>query len=114
MAHCRDAWGVWDYAPEMDDNKGTSLVVVNSEKGEQYLEEIAQHMVIKQIDEEEAFRVNQAYFIAKEKDPNRESVLYEIKNRGYQKYESLLRQQAIKKKIIRFAKKALEKSMRYM
>lgn len=105
-----DAWGVWDYAPEMDDNKGTSLVIVNTGIGEKYLKEIEQHLIIKQINEAEAFRMNPAYLCSKEKDSKRETILEEIKNRGYKKYENLLKQQTIKKKIILLAKKALGKS----
>ena len=30
-----DFWGIENIAPEMDDNKGTSLVIINSEKGKQ-------------------------------------------------------------------------------
>ena len=32
-----DGWGIWNYKPEWDDDKGTSCVVVLSEKGKQWL-----------------------------------------------------------------------------
>lgn len=35
-----DFWGIQNVMPEMDDNKGTSLVLVHSEKGRQLLNEI--------------------------------------------------------------------------
>lgn len=28
-----DYWGVWDYSPELDDNNGTSVVMIHTEKG---------------------------------------------------------------------------------
>lgn len=45
-----DYWGVWDIQPEMDDNQGTSLVLIHSEKGKNLFESIRN-----QIDVEEAF-----------------------------------------------------------
>ena len=33
-----DYWKIWKYYPEFDDNKGVSLVMVNSEKGKQIYE----------------------------------------------------------------------------
>ena len=30
-----DCWGIWDIAPEFDDNQGTSLLLIHSEKGRQ-------------------------------------------------------------------------------
>lgn len=35
-----DAWGISDTMPEMDDDKGTSLILVNSEKGARLLSQI--------------------------------------------------------------------------
>lgn len=35
-----DFWGVWNYYPKFDDDKGVSLVAVNSEKGEKYFGEL--------------------------------------------------------------------------
>ena len=35
-----DFWGVQNHLPELDDNKGTSLVCVNTEKGARFLEKI--------------------------------------------------------------------------
>ena len=35
-----DFWGVGNYYPEFDDDKGVSLVIVNSEKGEKYFGEL--------------------------------------------------------------------------
>lgn len=35
-----DFWGVGNYYPEFDDDKGVSVVVVNSDKGEKYFDEL--------------------------------------------------------------------------
>lgn len=43
-----DAWGISDTMPEMDDDKGTSLIIVNSEKGAQLLSQIQSRLNCKQ------------------------------------------------------------------
>lgn len=44
-----DFWGIGKLFPEMDDDKGTSLVIVHTEKGKDYLNRI-QKCVIKEVD----------------------------------------------------------------
>lgn len=41
-----DFWGIEDCAPELDDNKGTSLVLVNSEKGKALLAQCRQDLPV--------------------------------------------------------------------
>ena len=55
-----DFWGIWDLHPEMDDNKGTSLVLVQSKLGEIVMEQIRERLVIKPVTLEEASRQNPA------------------------------------------------------
>ena len=45
-----DCWGVEDHTPHMDDNKGTSVVVVNSEKGEELVKLISPNIVCCDVD----------------------------------------------------------------
>ncbi len=44
-----DLWGAESIAPDLDDNKGTSLVMVSSEKGKQLFEEIEADLEYRQI-----------------------------------------------------------------
>ena len=53
-----DFWGIENIAPEMDDDKGTSLVIINSEKGKKIFEQIKDKINYKQVDFEEAIRYN--------------------------------------------------------
>lgn len=55
-----DFWGIWDIAPEMDDNKGTSEVLVQSERGAALLQSISAQLVVKPVTLEEASSQNQA------------------------------------------------------
>ena len=40
-----DAWGVGDILPDMDDDGGTSLILVNSEKGQALLEQVQSSLI---------------------------------------------------------------------
>lgn len=43
-----DFWGIWNIDPEMDDNKGTSLVITHSKKGEELLDTLSSQIITKQ------------------------------------------------------------------
>lgn len=55
-----DFWGIWDIAPEMDDNKGTSVVLVQSPRGADMLAQISGRLALQAVTLEEASRQNQA------------------------------------------------------
>lgn len=66
-----DFWGVWNIHPEMNDNKGTSLVIVNSEKGEELLNCIANQVEIIETDVNEAVKFNSAAIKSVPHNPKR-------------------------------------------
>lgn len=43
-----DYWDIWDQIPDMDDNKGTSLVFVYSVKGKEIFDEVKINVFIRQ------------------------------------------------------------------
>ncbi|WP_157882680.1 Coenzyme F420 hydrogenase/dehydrogenase, beta subunit C-terminal domain [Thermoclostridium stercorarium] len=53
-----DFWGIQNILPEMDDDKGTSLIFINSMKGQAVFEEIKDSLVYKEVDIEQAVRYN--------------------------------------------------------
>ncbi len=55
-----DFWGIWDIAPEMDDNKGTSVVLVQSAKGAALMGEISDRLRLKEVSLEQASLQNPA------------------------------------------------------
>lgn len=67
-----DFWGIENVAPEMDDDRGTSLVIINSEKGKKIFEQIKDKINYKQVDFEEAIRYNPSMTTSVKPDPNRE------------------------------------------
>ena len=53
-----DLWGVEDITPELDDNRGTSLIFINSEVGDRCFESIAKEITFKEIPFVEAIKGN--------------------------------------------------------
>lgn len=73
-----DFWGIWDIAPEMDDNKGTSVVLVQSLRGATLLERISERLVLKQVTLEEASRQNSSMVKSLTPNPERRNALQQI------------------------------------
>ncbi|OPJ55311.1 Coenzyme F420 hydrogenase/dehydrogenase, beta subunit C-terminal domain [Alkalithermobacter paradoxus] len=67
-----DFWGIGNILPEMDDDKGTSLVFINSEKGRKIFNSISGDMKFKEVDIYEAVKYNSAAIKSVQKNPNRE------------------------------------------
>jgi coenzyme F420-reducing hydrogenase beta subunit len=53
-----DLWGAWVFLPEMFDDKGTSLLFVNSDKGKQLLGGIREDIVISEVARQKAIEWN--------------------------------------------------------
>lgn len=53
-----DFWGVWDMTPEMFDDKGTSLLFINSQKGEKILSSVKDFLICFNVDEKRAISYN--------------------------------------------------------
>ena len=55
-----DFWGIQNVCPDMDDDKGTSLVIVHSEKGEVILKALSEKMNCREVDFKKATQSNSA------------------------------------------------------
>lgn len=55
-----DFWGIQNMLPEMDDNKGTSLIFVNSYSGQSMLNKIKDTALCKEVDINQAVKYNSA------------------------------------------------------
>lgn len=53
-----DFWGIEAIVPEMSDDKGTSLLIVNSEKGNRLLARVLQNLVLQPVELEKAISCN--------------------------------------------------------
>lgn len=105
-----DFWGIWDIDPEMDDDKGTSLILVHSEKGNSLIEQISQRIRIKTVELNQASRDNMAMLKSIKHKKERKVILETISNSEFQPLQKLMPQQARWEKSIRNeVKKIMEK-----
>ena len=74
-----DFWGIWDIAPDLDDNRGTSVVLVQSERGRILWDAIRPMLDIREVTLEEASRQNGAMLAPAPAAASRESVLERIR-----------------------------------
>ena len=64
-----DYWGVWSQLPELDDNQGTSIVLLHSEKAKRIWPELLSGMKAVQVDADQCFSENpSALYSATEPD----------------------------------------------
>ena len=67
-----DFWGIQNVLPEMDDDKGTSLVIVHSPKGEELMDQIHERVVTREIDVWSGIKYNPAMTGSARRHPGRE------------------------------------------
>lgn len=84
-----DFWGIWDIDAEMDDNMGTSVVLIQSHKGLLALEQINDSVKLKQVTLEEASRCNPAILFSARHSKDREKVLKTINAEGFLSIQKL-------------------------
>ena len=72
-----DFWGIWDIMPEMDDNKGTSLVLLHSKKGRELFSVLSENEKIyyKKVTLEQASARNPSLLTSSPANSQREEVL---------------------------------------
>jgi len=67
-----DFWGIENILPDMDDNKGTSLIFVNSIKGRNIFEQIEKNIEYKKVDINQAVGYNTPAVVSAEQNPQRQ------------------------------------------
>ncbi|MDM8144142.1 Coenzyme F420 hydrogenase/dehydrogenase, beta subunit C-terminal domain, partial [Megamonas hypermegale] len=53
-----DFWGIDKVLPKIDDNKGTSLVIIHTDKGKQLFDILSDKMIINEVNMNEALKYN--------------------------------------------------------
>lgn len=86
-----DFWGIWNIDPNMDDNKGTSLVLIHSSKGKELFGKILKDIKIKKVTLEQASRENPSLISSSKHKWNRDQILNEIFQNGFQTVEAILK-----------------------
>lgn len=78
-----DLWGIDNIIPELNDDKGTSLVVINSEKGKKIFDEISNNIEVKEINLDDAIKYNHAMIKSVPENPNREKFFDDLENEDF-------------------------------
>lgn len=73
-----DFWGIQNIFPELDDDKGTSLVILNSEKGKILFENIKEKIVFKEANIDDAIKYNPSMIKSVEKPIKREEFFTDL------------------------------------
>lgn len=75
-----DFWGVDNIMPEMNDNKGTNLVIVNSKKGKELIDKIKNNVEMKEVDLNETIKYNPSMTTSSPINKNREGFFNDLEN----------------------------------
>lgn len=79
-----DFWGIGKHIREMDDDKGTSMIIVNTEKGKNAWDEIEEQMNSIQTDIDTAIDGNKVLCTPPKKNPNRDAFYRLYAEKGYE------------------------------
>ena len=109
-----DFWGIDNFNIDFDDNKGTSLVIVNSEKGRKIYSEISKYILSKEVDFNEAIKYNQSMIKSVSKDKNRDKFFENLDSMDFDKLVDKYTSKPnlicrVKNKIKRIIKKIINK-----
>lgn len=73
-----DYWGIWNQHPEFDDNKGTSVVFVHSQKGQEILEQLRDKIDCLEVKLEDAYKENGSLVNSSKPHSGREEFLAQV------------------------------------
>ena len=80
-----DFWGIDNVQPEMNDNKGTSLFFVNSDKGQKVFANISERLVFKQVDTDSAIQYNPSMLTSVKKPAKRDAFMAKMRTQPIDK-----------------------------
>lgn len=78
-----DFWGIENVIPSMDNNRGVSLVFINSQKGQTLFDEIKHNIIFQKTDIDEAIKYNPSAIKSSNRPKNRDKFISCVKKRGF-------------------------------
>lgn len=107
-----DFWGIENVLPEMDDDKGTSLIFINNSKGQSMFNSLKSQIIYKKVEINEAVKYNSAAFKSSACNPKRKGFFKELDKLAFdklvQKYYSDSIFFKLKRKVRSLGKNALK------
>lgn len=80
-----DFWGINGINPKMNDEKGTSLVVINSLKGQELFNSIKDEIIYEEVNFENAIKENPSYIYSSKTNIKSEQFFMDINNNNFDK-----------------------------
>lgn len=103
-----DYWGIENVHAEMFDNKGISLVIVNSNKGQNIFNDISDKMTISRTDLNEAVQYNSAAYASVKYNKNRKKFLRNCEKIDFEKNVTICSKTKISKRVINKIKRMVK------
>ena len=97
-----DFWGIQHLLPEMDDDKGTSLIFINSDKGYAMFEKIKTNLFYKEVDINQVIQYNPSSIKSVAFNPKREGFFKEL---GKLDFNKLVNKYCMDGLLVRFKKR---------
>ncbi len=104
-----DFWGIQNILPQMDDDKGTSLVFINSEIGQTLFEEIKDGMLYQEVDINEAVKYNSAAIKSSRPNKNREKFFKDLSSLSFDRLVKMYCTDKLSIRAKKFLKSILKK-----
>lgn len=108
-----DFWGIDSVAPEMNDGKGTSLVMIRTEEGRELLESIHERLKLKQVSYMDGVKCNPAEFQSVSRPKERDLFFVDMQKMSFEELRlkyGLPSTMPFKRKVKAFIKKVLIKA----
>lgn len=78
-----DFWGIQNVLPEMDDKKGTSLIAINSSKGQALIDSIKDSIVIQEVRFDTFEKYNSSFVKSSSMNKNRDNFMKEVNDEKF-------------------------------
>lgn len=107
-----DFWGIQNVLPEMDDDKGTSLVLTHSSKGTTMLDSISDNLRCEKVDTEVVSKYNSAAISSCKYNPKRDLFLKDIRNNDFENTVAKYTKVSLYRKLLSLVKIVLKKVLK--
>lgn len=105
-----DFWGIQNVLPDMDDDKGTSLVIIQSKKGKTLFQKIEKSILVAEVDPNAAIAYNTAMIKSVSLPKKRDLFLKEITSKDFLKVQKKYCRIPLLAKIKRFVVRCIRKA----
>lgn len=110
-----DFWGIENVAPEMNDGRGTSLVITRTEKGQELFESIKSELKLKEVTYEEGVKGNPSEYTSVARPQQRDTFFSDLEKLPFEEMEKKYAADikvSFPRKVVRKIKRSIKKILR--